>query len=106
VMITASHLPYNRNGFKFFTSEGGFEKGDITQLLSLAAVEHAAEDAPNSRPGGRYMDDAFVLSAALHTEPGLIEYVRPHSGIDQSKRTRPYLAFMILEHRRVSYCQC
>ena len=23
VMITASHLPFNRNGFKFFTAEGG-----------------------------------------------------------------------------------
>ena len=29
VMITASHLPFNRNGFKFFTAEGGLEKGDI-----------------------------------------------------------------------------
>ena len=25
IMITASHLPYNRNGFKFFTPEGGLE---------------------------------------------------------------------------------
>ena len=36
VMITASHLPANRNGFKFFTSGGGFEKDDITELLSIA----------------------------------------------------------------------
>lgn len=36
-MITASHLPFNRNGFKFFTREGGLEKGDITELLQLAA---------------------------------------------------------------------
>ncbi len=76
VMITASHLPFNRNGFKFFTAAGGFEKGDISTLLAAAAAEHAAEDAPNPRPGGRYADDAFVLSSALHNEPGLIEYVR------------------------------
>lgn len=76
VMITASHLPYNRNGFKFFTRDGGYEKGDVSQLLQLAAVEHAAEDAPNTRPGDRYSDDAFVLSSALHTDPGLIDYVR------------------------------
>ena len=74
-MITASHLPYNRNGFKFFTRAGGFEKGDISELLAAAAGEHAAEDAPNTRPGARYNDDAFVLSSALHNEPGLIEYV-------------------------------
>jgi len=36
VMITASHLPFNRNGLKFFTSKGGFEKADITELLSIA----------------------------------------------------------------------
>ena len=28
VMITASHLPFNRNGFKFFTKDGGLEKQD------------------------------------------------------------------------------
>ncbi len=77
VMITASHLPYNRNGFKFFTRDGGFEKGDVSQLLQLAAAEHAAEDAPHTRPGDRYTDDAFVLASALHTDPGLIDYVRP-----------------------------
>jgi phosphomannomutase len=36
VMITASHLPFNRNGFKFFTPKGGFEKADITELLAIA----------------------------------------------------------------------
>ncbi len=37
VMITASHLPFNRNGFKFFISEGGLEKGDISDLLKAAS---------------------------------------------------------------------
>lgn len=37
VMITASHLPYNRNGFKFFTEEGGLNKQDITAILEFAA---------------------------------------------------------------------
>lgn len=37
VMITASHLPYNRNGFKFFTKDGGLDKGDITEILEYAA---------------------------------------------------------------------
>ena len=36
VMITASHLPFNRNGFKFFTKDGGLEKGDIKQILAYA----------------------------------------------------------------------
>lgn len=37
IMITASHLPFNRNGMKFFTAEGGLEKGDIKELLMKAA---------------------------------------------------------------------
>lgn len=37
VMITASHLPWNRNGLKFFTSEGGLNKEDIKSLLEIAA---------------------------------------------------------------------
>ena len=36
IMITASHLPGNRNGFKFFTAEGGLDKEDIAEILRLA----------------------------------------------------------------------
>jgi phosphomannomutase len=36
-MLTASHLPYNRNGIKLFTPFGGLEKQDITEILTLAA---------------------------------------------------------------------
>ena len=38
VMLTASHLPYNRNGIKFFTSEGGLNKPDITEILIIAST--------------------------------------------------------------------
>ncbi|XP_031502211.1 uncharacterized protein LOC116265618 isoform X2 [Nymphaea colorata] len=37
IMVTASHLPYNRNGFKFFTNEGGLGKTDIKDILERAA---------------------------------------------------------------------
>jgi len=36
IMITASHLPSNRNGFKFFDKTGGLNKDDITQILQTA----------------------------------------------------------------------
>ncbi|MBQ4422607.1 MAG: phosphomannomutase/phosphoglucomutase [Schwartzia sp.] len=39
IMLTASHLPSDRNGMKFFTKEGGLEKADITELLKSAAAE-------------------------------------------------------------------
>jgi phosphomannomutase len=35
-MITASHLPVDRNGLKFFTKDGGLEKSDIAKILSIA----------------------------------------------------------------------
>ena len=37
IMITASHLPWNRNGFKFFTKEGGLDAEDITAILKRAS---------------------------------------------------------------------
>lgn len=40
IMITASHLPWNRNGFKFFTAEGGLEKEDIAAILKRASTIH------------------------------------------------------------------
>lgn len=37
IMITASHLPFNRNGLKFFDNDGGLEHEDITAILEGAA---------------------------------------------------------------------
>lgn len=46
VMITASHLPFNRNGLKFFTCDGGLEKADITEILKDAAALWDAGKTP------------------------------------------------------------
>ncbi|MDD2392871.1 MAG: phosphomannomutase/phosphoglucomutase [Eubacteriales bacterium] len=43
IMITASHLPSNRNGLKFFTAKGGCEKKDITEILGIAQDLYSAE---------------------------------------------------------------
>ncbi|MGX7394727.1 phosphohexomutase domain-containing protein [Carnobacterium mobile] len=37
IMITASHLPYEYNGLKFFTKDGGAEHEDIAYILKNAA---------------------------------------------------------------------
>jgi phosphomannomutase len=37
-MLTASHLPFNRNGIKFFTNEGGLDKPDIKAILDTAST--------------------------------------------------------------------
>ena len=36
VQITASHHPFNRNGLKFFTRQGGLEGSDIETILQFA----------------------------------------------------------------------
>lgn len=36
VQITASHHPFNRNGLKFFTPQGGLEGSDIVEILLYA----------------------------------------------------------------------
>ncbi len=46
IMITASHLPFNRNGMKFFSKTGGLDKLDITYILEIAEkvnTSHALE---------------------------------------------------------------
>ena len=44
IMVTASHLPWYRNGMKFFTKNGGLEKSDIAKVIALA--EGADSKAP------------------------------------------------------------
>ncbi|MCL1809681.1 MAG: phosphomannomutase/phosphoglucomutase [Clostridiales bacterium] len=43
IMVTASHLPANRNGFKYFDREGGLNKEDISQIVSFAQSGNAPE---------------------------------------------------------------
>ena len=56
VMITASHLPFNRNGFKFFTSRGGLEKDDIRKILVYASAETPSTFEQVSAPELGIMD--------------------------------------------------
>ncbi|MEG4940051.1 phosphomannomutase/phosphoglucomutase [Microcoleus sp. F4-D5] len=56
IMLTASHLPFNRNGLKFFTAKGGLQKQDITDILTLAATnEFQSAAAP-----GKIIKNDFI----------------------------------------------
>lgn len=44
LQITASHHPFNRNGLKFFTREGGLEGSDIEDILQYAQDEAHPEE--------------------------------------------------------------
>ncbi|CAN6704810.1 unnamed protein product [Malus baccata var. baccata] len=52
LLLHASHLPYNRNGFKFFTNSGGLGKPDNKNILERAADiydKFTVEDLANSK---------------------------------------------------------
>ncbi len=71
VMITASHLPFNRNGFKFFTDEGGLEKADIKQILEYAAGDKATGLAAGFICQGEFMDTyAAILADKIRSASG------------------------------------
>lgn len=56
VQITASHHPFNRNGLKFFTKEGGLDSPDISEILNFANQGKA----PAPAEGGKAEDSAFM----------------------------------------------
>ena len=71
VMITASHLPFNRNGFKFFTAEGGLEKGDIKEILIFAAGEETSGLPSGKLISGEFMDAyAGILCEKIRSSTG------------------------------------
>lgn len=71
VMITASHLPFNRNGFKFFTADGGLEKGDIKEILEFAAGSEQTGFAKGSLKTDEFMDTyAKILADKIRAATG------------------------------------
>ena len=57
VQITASHHPFNRNGLKFFTRQGGLEGKDIETILTYAQEEKTPESFnTGSSTDVNYMD--------------------------------------------------
>ena len=71
VMITASHLPFNRNGFKFFTAQGGLEKGDIKEILTYAEGSEVTGLSAGTLEDGAFMDTyAAILADKIRAATG------------------------------------
>ncbi|MDE6586538.1 MAG: phosphomannomutase/phosphoglucomutase [Clostridia bacterium] len=54
IMVTASHLPYNRNGLKFFTEDGGLDGNELDEILELAAEGNFTQGE------GKYEEKSFM----------------------------------------------
>lgn len=71
VMVTASHLPMNRNGLKFFTARGGLEKADIAELIRIAAEGTPTTAAAGSISQADFMSVyAGILANKIRTATG------------------------------------
>ena len=71
VMITASHLPFNRNGFKFFTKDGGLESSDIKEILAFAESDEKTALESGSLLSGEFMDTyAAILADKIRAATG------------------------------------
>lgn len=71
IMVTASHLPYNRNGFKFFTANGGLESFEIKEILALAESEEQTGLKPSTVKHGEFMDTySKILAGKIRNQTG------------------------------------
>jgi phosphomannomutase len=80
IMITASHLPYNRNGFKFFTSDGGLGKVDIKNILERAADIYKKLSDENLRKSQRESSSITKVDYMSVYTSGLVKAVRKAAG--------------------------
>jgi len=62
VQITASHHPFDRNGLKFFTKDGGLNSSDILEIIDLANNEKRL----HSDKKGTVIKVDFMKSYAAH----------------------------------------
>ena len=88
IMLTASHLPFNRNGMKFFDGTGGLDKPDIKDILqrsSEACIDAGIDlgtspcvsmnDACDIVLENSMQCTSFLLHKAMAVSPGLIETI-------------------------------
>ncbi len=103
VQITASHHPFNRNGLKFFTRDGGLDGVDIEAIL-----EHAqADDKPAQAEGGsvekvNYMERYSAhLREIICREVNAADYDHPLKGfhivVDAGNGAGGFYASEVLE---------
>ncbi|MEO1131414.1 MAG: phosphomannomutase/phosphoglucomutase [Cyanobacteria bacterium J06639_1] len=91
IMLTASHLPFNRNGLKFFTAQGGLEKSNIREILSLAESQGGQVSAQSPADSGEVTERDFM---AVYTDR-LVQMIR--DGVDApGDRDRPLAGLKIV----------
>ncbi|KAG7586602.1 Alpha-D-phosphohexomutase alpha/beta/alpha I/II/III [Arabidopsis thaliana x Arabidopsis arenosa] len=65
IMMTASHLPYTRNGLKFFTKRGGLTSPEVEKICDLAARKYATRQTK--------------VSTLIRTRPTQVDFMSAYS---------------------------
>lgn len=103
VQITASHHPFNRNGLKFFTRQGGLEGSDIEAILQLAQDGAVPEEtAGGSETVVDYMSKySKNLCEMIKREVNAEDYEKPLKGfkivVDAGNGVGGFYADKVLE---------
>lgn len=105
IMITASHLPFQRNGMKFFSKEGGLESKEIKILLNKAIALETDGIAEHAEKEIQKLDLLSHYSANLRKiiceEVGATEEEMPLKGmhfvVDASNGAGGFFASQVLE---------
>lgn len=86
IQITASHHPFNRNGLKFFTKDGGLDGPDIEAIL-----QHAQDgDEPAKQEGGCCQPLNYMKTYSSH----LREMIK--KGVNSPDYNQPLKGFKIV----------
>ena len=82
IEVTASHHPFDRNGLKFFTRDGGLDSDDIDEIISLASnITPAKSDFSGYITKVNYMEDyATRLRKLICDSVGKSENEQPLEG--------------------------
>lgn len=81
IQITASHHPYNKNGLKFFTVNGGLDGKDIVRITELAVEEFISpEKMPSVVPCDYMKQYAKRLRDMICREVNAENYEKPLEG--------------------------
>ena len=84
IMLTASHLPFNRNGLKFFTPQGGLGKPDITEILKIAEARNLITDRDRGEVSRRDFISIYAAKLAETIRQGVNHpdnFDRPLTGL-------------------------
>lgn len=102
IMITASHLPYNRNGFKFFTIDGGLDKPDIASILTNISEDVALVSNPVASEKNNLIDlYSDMIVNIIRKEVNSANFKKPLEGmniiVDAGNGSGGFFANKVLE---------